>query len=138
MKDSSKWKTFNFLTENPIVPIAEVQVQRPFAFDLAFAMTIHKAQGRTISRVVLDLTCHPQRICRMKHAAVFVAMSRVCKRDHMRLLEPGGVRDMRERRTLYEYLEELRPDPYIGPFFHGFNGNNSTWCPERALNYEEQ
>ena len=71
----------------------------------------------------------------MSHAAVFVAMYRVCKREHMRLLEPHGVLD---RRPLYQYLEELKPDHYIGPFFHGFNGNNSTWCPTRALDYEEQ
>ena len=40
-------------------------------------MTIHKAQGRTIPKVIVDLSCHPTKYAEMKFAAIFVVMSRV-------------------------------------------------------------
>ncbi len=70
----TEWQKFTFLTGNLISPVAQVHICEPFPFDLAFAMTVHKAQGRTIHRVIIDLTDHPFEICRMKYAAIFVAM----------------------------------------------------------------
>ena len=81
-------ETFTYRTNNPLSPIATVQVKEPFPIDLAFLMTVHKAQGHTIRRVIIDLTQHPRAVCCMKYAALFVAMmSRVATKDHIRLLE---------------------------------------------------
>ena len=94
-------------------------------------MTVHKSQGRTILRVVLDLTEHPFRVCRMVYAAIFVALSRVRNGDHIRLLEPATASN---RASLYEYLSELQPTPTIAPFLRGF-ASHETWNAERALSY---
>jgi len=87
----SSSKCFTFCTKNVLSPIAKIHAQEPFPFDLAFAMTVHKAQGRTIIRVVVDLTHDPRCCCCMKCAAIFVAMSRAAETDHIRLLEPNTI-----------------------------------------------
>ena len=111
-------------------PIGQVSIREPFPYDLAFAMTVHKAQGRTIHRVIIDLMSHPFKICRLEYAAVFVAMSRVRRKDHLRLLEP----DMfLSRYSLYSYLEQLLPEKNITPFLHGYSNDTGPWDPEHAL-----
>lgn len=71
-----------------------------FPYDLGFSMTVHKAQGRTIYRVVIDLTDHPNSYGRMEYAAIFVAMSRVEMSDHIRLFEKDP---LVHRSEPYEY-----------------------------------
>ena len=129
------WNKYTFCTGNTLAPIAQVKVKEKFPFDLAFSMTVHKAQGRTIKRVVVDLTDHPYPICRMKYAAVFVATSRIKKSKHIRLLEPITVQN---RKKLYEYLPTLIPDPSIAPFLHGYSADGCPWDPNRALSYKTQ
>ena len=88
MAASNDFESFTFPTGDTFLPVAEVKVKAPFPFDLAFAMTVHKSQGRTILRVVLDLTEHPFRVCRMVYAAIIVALSLVQNGDHdIRLLQ---------------------------------------------------
>jgi len=69
------------------LPLPKFMHASHFPFDIACAMTVHKVQGRTISRVVVDLTCHPRNCGCIKHAAIFVAMSHVSEMDHIRLLK---------------------------------------------------
>ena len=71
----------------------------------------------------------------MKYAAVFVAMSRVKKRKHIRLLEPFSVNS---REDLYGYLESIRPDKNIAPFMHGYRSFGSKWDPMLALSYSKK
>ena len=133
MATNNDFESFTFpTTGDTFLPVAKVKVKAPFPFDLAFAMTVHKAQGRTILRVVLDLTEHPFRVCRMEYAAIFVALSRVRNSDHIRLLEPSTTAS---RTSLYEYLSELAPTPTIAPFLHGFPSSFAVWNAERALAY---
>jgi len=87
----SSSKCFTFCNKNMLSPIAKVHAKESFPFDLAFVMTVHKAERRTIKQVVVDLTHHPRCCCCMKCAAIFVAMSRVAETDHIRLLEPNTI-----------------------------------------------
>ena len=128
--NSTDYDKFFFSTGNILSPVATVQVHEPFPFDLAFAMTVHKAQGRTIRRVVIDLTAHPVHICRHVYSAVFVAMSRVEEGEHLRLLEPLT---SRPRELLYEWLEDLAPEPNIKPFLKGFANEGAPWSPSLAI-----
>jgi Helicase len=129
------WDGFYIQTGNPLSPLSKVQVREPFPFDLGFAMTVHKAQGRTIPRVIIDLRNHPFAICRMSYAAIFVAMSRVKNRNHIRLLEPKSVL---HRKSHYEYLADLRPEQHIAPFLHGYKSFGSTWDYNKALTYSRR
>jgi hypothetical protein len=80
-----KWKTFTMKKGN-MIDVATVTARQHFPIELAFSMTVHKAQGQTIPRVVLALCQHPRSICKMEYASIFVAMSRIQHRDHMRLI----------------------------------------------------
>ena len=105
--------------------------QTNFPYDLAFAMTVHKAQGRTIPRVIVDITQHPATISNMEYAAIFVALSRVKHGNHLRLLEPFNNVDTRA--SLYKWLTLLRPNNDIAPFLRGFTPSQ-PWSFRRALN----
>jgi Helicase len=50
-------------------------------------MTVHKAQGRTINKVVLDLNYKPNYNKRLKIDGIFVALSRVRCRSNIRLIK---------------------------------------------------
>jgi hypothetical protein len=116
----NKNKKFTYKTGNLISPIATAEVSQPFPFDLAFAITVHKAQGRTMDRVVVDLSSHPTYITQMNFAAVFVAMSRVRNRNHLRLLPHPGNRNQH-----YQHLPLLKISQAVMAFYHGFSGNPS-------------
>lgn len=96
--------------------LATATVAPLFPFDLSFAMTVHKAQGRTIPRVVIDLTCPPENINKMEFAAVFVALSRSRSRAHQRLLP----RQSSSFKDQYSYLYSLKPDVNVMAFYNGY------------------
>ncbi len=117
--------------------ISSVKVTPILAFDLAFSMTIHKAQGRTINRVVIALTSRPIPILQLKYASIFVGMSRVKKSDHIRLLEHGRGSPLGNRRDALEYLTGLLPRKNINiynvGFPAGFEKSSSYWNWEQSL-----
>ena len=51
--DSSR--KFSYLTGDALYPVATAEVCEIFPFDLAFSMTVHKAQGRTIHSSGCDI-----------------------------------------------------------------------------------
>ena len=136
-----KYTKHPYMKQNLLSPIATVSVKEPFPFDLAFAITVHKAQGRTIKRVVIDLTKHPQQLSCMKYASVFVAMSRVKNSNHIRLLETSKVS---ARAPQYNYIDKLKPNKYIPPFLHGYNDHDEhsepgvEWNPQLACDYSDE
>jgi len=131
----SSSKCFTFCTKNMLSPITKVHAQEPFPFDLAFAMTVHKAQGPTIKRVVVDLTHHPRCCCCMKCAAIFVAMSRVAETDHIRLLEPDTICQWE---SLCSCLSSIPPQKHIAPFLHGCSADGLAWNPQQALQFSSK
>ena len=138
-KSSNSKNHFSHKTGNLLQPIASVKVREPFPFDLAFAMTVHKAQGRTIHRVVIDLTDHPNHYSRMEFAAVFVAMSRVRCSDHIRLLvhPPYANRSIDNPETIYAYLTKLKASRFARAYLHGFHNNGDLWDPNRAMQFSD-
>jgi len=135
---AKKCSKFSYPTGDICLPLATAEVQESFPFDLAFAMTVHKAQGRTIEHVVLDLTCQPTAIARMEFAAVFVAMSRVAKQDHIRLLTHLHGQKEFSAKDAYSFITELKPSSHAMACYHGFkpcDGGGLIWDPHRALSY---
>ena len=89
-------------------------------------MTVHKAQGRTIRRLILSLSCHPCSTLQLTWEAFYVAMSRVRRRDDIRILLKQG----KDRKDL-AYVSDLKKDKNVGYYFCGFryedNGSPPRW-----------
>jgi hypothetical protein len=128
-----KWKTFKFKTSSILAPVSQVSVRQVFPLDLSFAMTIHKAQGRTIPRVVLALSPRPNHFSQLEYAAVFVAMSRVKETYHIRILctRPNNASNF-DPETEFKYLTELKANPYTLQFYSGYTQNNGIWNEDKA------
>ena len=107
-------------------PIATAEVFNIFSSDLAFSMTIHKAQGHTIPEVVIDLFCHLTKYAKMNFAAIFVAMSRVKNKGGIWLLsheKEGSTINIVEA---YSYIIQLSLKDYVIAFYHGHQRNQSN------------
>jgi hypothetical protein len=123
------YNKFSYRTGVEVSPYATIETKLTFPYDLAFAMTVHKAQGRTIPRVVIDLTNRRSQYSQMEFAAVFVALSRVRSADHIRLL----VHNTFTATQNHLYLTDLKPDYHVKAFYNGFRGSRK-WSPQLALN----
>ena len=131
---ATDYDVYAYDTRSILFPIATVQVRDPFQYNLAFAMTVYKAQGRTIHRLVLDLTYHDNHYTRMEFAAIFVAMSRVKSSSHIRLLPHPE----KTRLEAYQYLTYLKPSREAAAFYHGYEETNDggmVWNQSTALAY---
>jgi hypothetical protein len=127
-----KTKTFKFLwSGHSFSPtLAEIVINDQFPFELGFAMTNHKCQGRTMSHVILTLSSRPTK--QMEFAAIYVAMSRVKCSNNIRLLFHCNS-DINDS---LKYISMLHANPMVLLFYAGFgNNNNSTWDSTLALSH---
>ena len=132
---------FVYKTYFPLVPIATVVSRPVFPFDLSFAITVHKAQGRTLEKMVVDMTDHPTHYTRMKFAAVFVALSRVRCGNDIRILRHAARGKSFCKFDAYSYLTKLVPCKYCMAFYHGYvkpddwETEGMMWDMERACSF---
>ena len=96
-------------------------LQDHFPLELAFAMTVHKAQGRTIKKLILAISEHPLPQLIMKWESVYTALTRVRKGEDIRLLI-----SKRQWGTLH-YLSDLRKDFKIQKIFRGYPNEPNTF-----------
>ena len=93
---------------------SKAELQDHFPLEPAFAMTVHKAQGRTIKKLILAISKHPLQQLQMKWESVYTALTRVRKAEDIRLLI-----SKRQWGTL-DYLSDLSKDIKIQKFFRGY------------------
>ena len=109
---------------------------------MAFSITVQKAQGDTIPKVVLDLFCHPTKYAKMIFAAVFVAMFRVKNEENIWLLSHKKEGDTINMVEAYSHITQLSLSDYVMAFYHGYERNQSNknhgnvWSPRKALSFE--
>ena len=102
-------------------------------------MTIHKAQGRTIPKVIIDLSSHPTTSTQMNFAAIFVAMSRVKNMEDMRLLSHEKKGNTIDVVQAYSYITQLKPCDFVMAFYHGYENDKSNnihgnlWSAKRHI-----
>lgn len=124
---------------------SKCRFRNTFPFELAFSITVHKAQGRTLRRVIVALSECGVSKCSFTFEQLLVALSRVKDGDHIRLLLSGNTEE--EKWSSILYVNRLRRDPSIAYFFAGFREKDptdpnkdwivDTWCQVRAnLNFE--
>ena len=74
-----------------------------FGVDLAFAVTYHKVQGRTLNRVIIDLNS----VQYLTVASIYVSISRTRKQDHIRFLNQSGGIISKRKLLLKEFNRDL-------------------------------
>jgi hypothetical protein len=98
-------------------------------------LTVHKAQGRTIDQVVLDLHCKSKHRNQLGFDGVFVALSRVRCRSSIRCLKKHTHTHTSFERA-YGYISKLKPAPDVMASYRGFTGNpqeGQVWDMKLAL-----
>ena len=86
-------------------------------------------QGRTIYKIIVALSKHPEEKLRFIFEGVYTALSRIRKSEDMRLLLTN-----KDWNTL-EYIASLEKDPEITQFFKGYPDSPNTfvrWDPGLA------
>ena len=118
---------------------SKVTLQRRFPLEPAFAITIHKSEGRTLQKVIIALSDPHASGCNFKYSQVHVAFSRVRRREDIRLLLTGNS-EMEQWKSL-TYLGGLTPNKSIKFFFDGHrcrshdvnnNWDTTTWSARKA------
>jgi hypothetical protein len=115
---------------------AKVIVKPTFPLQLGAAVTVDKAQGRTLDKVVACLSQRSINTSNMNINALFVTLSRVRKRDDLRIL----LHDDTTRKEQLKYIEKMTHDEEYFDYLSGF-GNHThqshkhpmTWDQTRAL-----
>lgn len=80
-----------------------VQKTEQYPLKLAYAFTIHKSQGQTYDRIVLDLKSHI-----FAPGQLYVALSRVKSLDGLYLTQPISYSDIISSDEVFEFLFKLR------------------------------
>ncbi len=114
---------------------SKASIKQHFPFEIEYAMTVHKAQGRTISNVVLALCERPTHCLQMKLASIFVSFSRVKFADSIRLLlHSDGMLSIPSYKRL-KYITKLSLSLSIAAFHAGFENNNGICQLDKALKF---
>jgi hypothetical protein len=123
----TRYKSFNIQTKGGVP--CTIQVRQYFEVDLAFAMTVHKAQGKTLDEEIIAVDERPAGLPSFTYAHLLVALSRVRKGDDLRILTAAPT-----RAEAFAYIKKLRPNGDIKAYFDGYSQDNSDrWNAQLAL-----
>ncbi len=80
-----------------------LQMTRQFPIKLAYAFTIHKSQGQTFDKVILDLNSHI-----FAPGQLYVALSRAKSLDSLFLTKPISYSDIITDDSIFRFLNKVR------------------------------
>lgn len=117
---------------NPSIIAApsRTQVKGHFPIDMGFAITVDKAQGQTMERVIVAMSERDLKITNMKYSCLYVATSRVRQKQHLRILLKKKDNEVEEWNTL-GYVSTLKRDPSIAQFFAGYSKDRTNWTKDK-------
>lgn len=100
--------------------------QKEHRLELAFVITFHKLQGKTLPNLIIELNGRPFSPS-ITYNGFFVALSRVTHRSLLRIMPitPG---------TDIQYLKKSKPDNYLEIWLGGLD-NNGTWDEKICKQY---
>ena len=101
-----------------------------FPIELGFYITIPKAQGHTIHKLIASLSEHPCPFLRFCYEQMFILLFCITRRNNLWLLL-----QMRNRNTL-QNISKLKKDNYTTYYFEGYPSESnhiiSYWNPKLA------
>lgn len=112
-------------SNHPILSPSRVTIKPTFPLAAGFAITVDKAQGQTLDRVILAISERQRQLSNFTYACVYVGSSRVKESGHLRLLLHTRP-DSRLEWEILRYIT-LKPTKSNMAFFHGFSENRSDW-----------
>ena len=97
-----KWQKIEYSRdENDRIVENEIGSYKQFPLQLGYAMTIHKAQGKTLSKVVIDISRGA-----FAHGQTYVALSRTKRSNDMHIIKPLTVRDVIFDKRILDFINE--------------------------------
>ena len=94
---------------------------------MGFAITVHKVQGQTCERLIIDLNPRPF-LPKINFHGLYVALSRVKLCNNLRLLRlHSTTRDL-------SYLQHLKPAEYLTDWLSGFD-ERGNWSAPSSINF---
>lgn len=101
-----KWEKIEYSRdENDRIVENEVGSYKQFPLNLGYAMTIHKAQGKTLDSVVIDISRGA-----FAHGQTYVALSRTRSADDMHIASPLRPRDVIFDSRVLEFVRGVPDD----------------------------
>lgn len=110
--------TVNSITFPGRQDILEVKVKK-HSVEMGFAITVHKVQGQTCNRLIIDLNPRPF-FPKINFHGLYVALSRVKLGGNLRILQ------LQPTTHDLSYLLQLKPAEYLTEWLAGFD-NNGCW-----------
>ena len=127
---TSEWYTIRGGVKYGFKP-SKAKISSSFPFDLGFAMTIHKSQGRTLPNLTLVISERSIPISQFNWSAIYVALSRVKRRNDIRFLIAKSDED--DKYNAIKYVTSLEPKIEVKLYFSGFDHKQGCkWDPEKS------
>ncbi len=156
------YKQLTVVQGQAIIPLAQTHICKPFkinvpgknkkvdlqtttyGIDLGFSITMHKIQGQTCSKLIIDLNYRPFQP-RITFSAFYVAVSRVRRSEDLRRMpNQPGTKDL-------NYLTALKPQKQLVTWLKGYNEEgywdsrliendnqfNKTKSEKKSTNYQQ-
>jgi len=96
-----KWEKIEYSRdENDRIVENEIGSYKQFPLTLGYAMTIHKAQGKTLSKVIIDISRGA-----FAHGQTYVALSRTRHATDMHIVKPLARRDVIFDERVLEFVD---------------------------------
>ena len=134
----SRTKAHNYTIVQPHSGIARVTTQELFPFDLSFAITVFKAQGKTMPKVVLALAHRYAQSIQFSYSAIYVALSRVKHASDIRLLLHDN--GSRPGYSGLQYITHLKHDIHVLDYYKGYTlpVHGQLWNAQKTLSFKKQ
>jgi len=115
---------------SPLIRPSRVSFNSIYPLRGAFAITVDKAQGQTLERVIIALSKREHQLSNFDYACVYVATSRVHQTHHQRLLLKEMANVGQQWLTL-TYLTSKKQCKSIPAFFSGFQKDRNNWTMDK-------
>ncbi|PAF44643.1 AAA family ATPase [Helicobacter sp. 11S02629-2] len=109
-----EWSSYSYELDDESGTIKEKEIGKftQFPLQLGYALSIHKAQGKTLDKVIVDINKGA-----FAHGQLYVALSRTRRKEDMHLMCNISIRDVINDSRVGGFLQECRENLNIDSLF---------------------